>query len=392
MAIIRGLEIAHGLGETAHRLRLLTGLHVYLIHIGDFRGSLAVAEELDAVARTTADVSCMVMSDWLRGSSRHFLGDQAAAKRLFRDGFARGGIRNAQQFGLDYRVRALVTFARVLWLGGCPDRAMQIAREAIGEAAQSGKPLNVCFSLLYTCPVFLWCGDLSAAQDVLGKLMAHTHWQGLPAFHAEGLALKGELLIRLGEARDGTALLRPALRTMRANRQNLLMTLAACRLAEGLATIGRLDEALEVIGDAIAEAPGGTEALELPELLRVRANILLSMPQPDESESEGCLLQSLACARHQSALGWELRTAMTLARLQATQGRCEEAHQLLSCLYARFTEGFETCDLKAAGQLLRELGRATRSRAQCVDLHDPGFGGPYGNPHAHSHSHLISND
>lgn len=354
-AIIRGLEIAQNLGETSHRLRLLTGMHVHLVRTGDFKGSLATTEELRAVAHAADDVSWLTLSDWLRGASEHFLGNQAAAKQHFETGFARGGAHNAQQFGIDYRIRALVPFARVLWLTGYPDRAAQVAREAIDEGVRSGEPVNVCFSLLYSSPVFLWLGDLATARDVIERLLTHANWQALVSIHAEGRALKGALLIRLGEIGEGTALLRSALLSLRERHQYILTTLGAAWLADGLATLGRFDEALESIGDALATAHGGMDALEAPELLRVQASIFLAMPEPNEAEAERCLMRSLACARRQSALGWELRAAMTLARLRARQGRVVEARQLLSSRYSRFTEGFETGDLKAAKQLLDSL-------------------------------------
>jgi predicted ATPase len=79
------------------------------------------------------------------------------------------------------------------------------------------------------------------------------------------------------------------------------------------------------------------------------------MAGTDETEAENCLMQSLACARRQFSASWELRTAITLARLRAKQGRDEESRHLLSSVYDRFTEGFGTSDLKAAAQLLREL-------------------------------------
>jgi predicted ATPase/DNA-binding winged helix-turn-helix (wHTH) protein len=375
VAILRGLEIANRLGETAHRLRLLTGLQTYLIRTTDFNGSLVVAEEMDAVARATNDVSCLVMSDWLRASSQHFLGDQAAAKQLYENGFARGGARNAQQFGLDYRVRALVGLARVLWLSGYPERALPTAREAIAEATHSAKPLNVCFSFIYTCHVFLWCGDLSTAQDVVGKLIAHPLWQGLLGFHPEGLALKGELLVRRGNVAEGIELLRAALSDMKVkNQKNLMLTITASFLAGGLSKAGHLDEALAVITDTLAHPPGNAQTWETPELLRVRASILLSMPQPDEVEAERCLMHSLALARHQSAKGWELRTTTTLAQLRARQGRDTEARDLLSNVYAQFTEGFETQDLKAAAKMLGELDRTHDSNTS-VDVEDRVFDG-----------------
>jgi predicted ATPase len=315
----------------------------------------------------------MVMADWMRGSSQHFVGNQRAAQRYFQKGFARGGPRNLQLFGLDYRVRALVTYARVLWLAGFPDRAMAVAREAISEAALSGRSVDVCFSLLYTSTVFLWCGDWSAARGGLDKLTQHTNWHALQSFHATGLALKGELLVHLGEAEEGTALLRTALEAMRAERNVLLITRAACALADGLMKSGQLDEALAVTTEAISEMPSGNEALELPELLRIQADILLLMPNARESQAEDCLVRSLDCARRQHALGWRLRTATSLARLRMIQDRHGEAHRVLLGVRRSFTEGFETLDLTAADRLLKEMDAAPKgsSRRQDRPCHDP---------------------
>jgi predicted ATPase len=179
--------------------------------------------------------------------------------------------------------------------------------------------------------------------------------------HATAFSLKGELLIRTGDAESGVALLRSALTTMRADRQTLMLARATCALAEGLAALGRHDEALTAIGQAITESGEAGETAEFPELLRIQANALLSMSEPDEPKAEGFLMQALTVARSQSALAWELRIATTLARLRARQGRGDEARQLLSSVYGRFTEGFETGDLKAAMQLLQELDQPAGS-------------------------------
>lgn len=362
-AITRALDIAQRLGETSHRLRLMVGLHIHLIRAGDYRGSLAVAEELTSAARTSADSPYVIVADWLRASSQHFLGNQRAAERDFQKGFGRAGPRNVHLFGLDHRVRALVPYARVLWLAGRPDRAAAVAREAIGEAAASGRSVDVCFSLLYATPVFLWCGDWSAAEAALGKLTQHTNWQALLSFHATGLALKGELLVHLGEIARGTAILRDGLKAMKAERHVILSKRAACELADALTRSGRPDEALAVIADAIAETQDGEEALELPELLRLQAAALLSKPDQG-AQAEGCLMRSLDFARRQHALAWELRTAMSLARLRMSQGRHEEAREMVAGVYRSFSEGLATPDLKAAEQLLNGLDEFMGSAAK----------------------------
>jgi predicted ATPase/DNA-binding winged helix-turn-helix (wHTH) protein len=354
-AIARCLDIANRLDETAHRLRMMVGLHIFLIRAADFRRSLVVAEQLTSAARATADVSYRVMADWMRGSSRHFIGDQRAAQIHLEKGFGRAGPHNLPLFGLDYRVRALTTYARVLWLTGFPDRAMSVARETIGEATVSGRSVDVCFSLLYTTSIFLWCGNWSAAAEALEKLMQQPNWHALQSFHSTGLAFKGELLVHRGDAGEGTALLRAAVKAMREERNVLHLTRATCALAQGLIKCGQLDEALAVTSDTITPMQADNEGLELPELLRLQAEIFLLISDASQARAEDCLVRSLDCARHQHAAAWELRAATSLARLRASQGRHQEGHQVLLGIYSTFTEGFETPDLKSADELLKEL-------------------------------------
>ncbi len=352
-AIMRALEIAQSRGDTATRLRLLAGLHMFLLRAADIRGSLAVAEQLVDTARTAMDASYSVIADWLMGCSHHFMGNQSAARQHLHRGLVCAGHLNAQLFGLDYRLRALIVFDRVLWMSGFPNRALAVAREAISEAEMSSKPINICFSCLYTAPLFLWCGELAAAHDALEKVMTHPNWHALPSLHATAFALQGELLIREGESERGIGLLRSALPMMRADRQTIQLARASCALAEALAAADQPDEALAVIGNAIAETEAGSETSQFPELLRVQAEILVSMPSTDVVLAEAVIMRALAEARQQCALAWELRAAMTLARLRVKQGRGEEGRELVSSVYARFTEGFETRDLKAAARLLQ---------------------------------------
>ena len=349
-AIERALEIAWKRAEPSSILRLLVGLHMFLFRMGDFRGSRIIAEELGTVASSHADESYVVIADWLRGTSEHFIGNEGAARRYFEAGFSHTGPRDVELFGLDCRVRALVPYARVLWLTGSPDRAAETARQAVAEAARHSKPLSVCFSLLYTIPVFLWRGDYDVANDFLEQLTAHPNWRALPSLHATTLALHGEVLLRRGEAERGIELLAPALQSMRADRQNVLHARAAVAFAEALTVVGRLDQAHSVVDEALAGIPDGDLPLNLSELLRIKASILLAEDKQDEVEP--CLLWSLECARRQSATSWELRTATALARFRAKRGRNEHARRTLADLYNRFTEGFDTADLRAARKLL----------------------------------------
>ena len=87
---------------------------------------------------------------------------------------------------------------------------------------------------------------------------------------------------------------------------------------------------------------------------------------PDPALAKEYFVRSLDHARASGALSWELRTALSLARLERTQGRTREARQLLQSVYDRFTEGFDSLDLKRAKQLLRELSAAPGEQASAA--------------------------
>jgi predicted ATPase/DNA-binding winged helix-turn-helix (wHTH) protein len=362
-AIARGMKLARPLDEPSHLLRMLATRHLALTRMGDFRGALAAAEEWDATAKQVDDVACLAISDLMQGVARHFIGDQAAAKRHFDAGFARAGERNLQMCGNDHRVRGLIVLSRVLWLSGFPERAMETAKQAVSTAMQSGKPLDTCFALLFTVPVYLWCGRWDAAQKVLEQLASHTHWHVLKPFHAAARAMSAAVLIGRGDAEQGTTMLLGVLQQMRGARLSVVGTFVACWMADGLMAAGRSEEALAVVRSVRRDALRGTEAVQLPELLHMQAKILISISPANEARAVRLLLRSCRIARRQSALSWELRSSLSLARIQVRRGDCEQARRLLSTIYARFTEGFETCDLKAAAQMLRELDRSHDARA-----------------------------
>jgi predicted ATPase len=177
----------------------------------------------------------------------------------------------------------------------------------------------------------------------------------LKPFHACAAAFQGALLLGREDAAQGISMLQAAALRMKSERQNVIQTVAACWLADGLTSAGKSQEALEVIRNARRDALRGGESVILPELLRLQARALLSISQANEARAVRLLNRSCRIARRQSAPAWELRTTLDLARLRARHGECEQARPMLATIFDRFTEGFATHDLQAAAQLLREL-------------------------------------
>jgi predicted ATPase/DNA-binding winged helix-turn-helix (wHTH) protein len=355
-AIERALVLAEALDDRPHQVQLLAGLNLFFNRLGDLRGSLAAAERGSAIARATADPAGLIWAEWMLGISRYLEGDQAAAQFHCERGLtlAAGHSRfNGNYFGCDHRIRALVALARALWLRGFADQALRTAQRAIGEASSQDQPISICVSLMYCSSVFLWTGDLLSAADFIEKLIAYSRRYSLEPYRAAGLALKGELAVARDDAEAGVLLLRSALEIMHAEQYQVVVTTFIGALAKGLRKSGQLGEALFTVNGAIAQATSSGAKFELPELLRIKSRILAV--QHDRSAAIDCLAEALTVAREQSALALELRAATTLARLLSEGGQREQARHDLALVYDRFTEGFQTADLKVARALLENL-------------------------------------
>jgi predicted ATPase/DNA-binding winged helix-turn-helix (wHTH) protein len=353
-AIGRGLALAEVCQDRVRQLRLLFGLSIFFTRLGDIRGALAVAEQGSVIAQTAKYPAGAVWAECWVGNARHFLGHQAAAQLHCERGLALAvELGTFNFFGFDQRIRALVVLCRILWLRGFSDQALRIAQKIIDEAASRDHPVLMCTTLFYASKLLLWTGDLLRAGDLIEQLIAYAGRYSLAPYRALGIALKGELAIARDEPEAGLDLLRSALETLHAQQYNLLIPGFIGASAEGLRKTGRFEEALFTINGAIARATNSGVELDLSELLRIKSQILAA--QDDCESAMTYLTEALAVAREQSALAWELRSAMALARLLAEDGQRDQARHTLALVYDRFTEGFETTDLKLARTLLEDL-------------------------------------
>jgi predicted ATPase/DNA-binding winged helix-turn-helix (wHTH) protein len=361
-AFTRGLALARDLSEPYQTMRLLSGLHIFLTRINDFNGALALAEQSRSVAKGMAEPAGLLMADWMVGVTQHLIGQQDSAWRDCASALAQTETSRwigLTRLGYDHRIIAMVAAARALWLRGFPDQAVQAARHTIDEAGKLEYPLTLAIALVWSAYVFLWVGDQETASEIAERLIAHTTRYSLGPYHAVGLGLRGEVLLQRGQFDQGIVLLEQSLDRLNANRHQILDAGFLSDLAQAQAGAGQPDRALKTIAHA-AEAVGENTSFHVPEMLRIRGEILAGLALPDLAQAEACFAASLDLAQRQSALSWELRTGMSLARLRQRQGLFKQADALLRPLYGRFSEGFETADLRAARLLLDELERPLR--------------------------------
>jgi predicted ATPase len=172
-------------------------------------------------------------------------------------------------------------------------------------------------------------------------------WEGWARYY------RGVLLIRRGELSDGLGLLRAGSSVLGGARFAVRFVTFLGTAASALGRAGQIDAGLAEVDEAPGQFHHSEEKWLIADLLRSRGEILLLQGARGVVDSaEKLFREALDLARRQDTLSWELRAATSLARLLRDQGRSAEALALLQPIYDRFTEGFDTADLKAAKALL----------------------------------------
>ncbi|UFZ02771.1 helix-turn-helix transcriptional regulator [Bradyrhizobium ontarionense] len=352
-AFTQSLQLARELDDLHWQLWLLRGLHIYLTRVGDFHGALATGEQGESVASRLNDPTGTLNVEWMLGVAHHLIGNQDKAVQFCESAMVHNPSSqrlNIGHLGYDDRIVALVALARGLWLTGRPDRAIEAARYTVREAEALEQPLTLGIALIWTIYVFLWVGDCSSAESMIERLIDHAARHFLGPYHAVGIGQKGLLLLQRGDVDGGIEHLRRSQATLYATRHRIMTTVFATALAEGLASQGRPEEALGTIDEAIAQIGDHGESFDMPEMLRVRGDILAQLGH--DAEAESCLENSQALSRRQCALAWELRGALSLGRIWQRAGRTGEASSMLAPLVAQYQEGLATRDLARAKDFL----------------------------------------
>ena len=352
------LTAAEKLGDAEYRLRAFWGLWSHHAGSGELRTALKLAQRLSSLPSEQVGPTGQLIGERLLGTTQYFLGDLSSARRHLdkilglNPAATDQSHPNTNRFEWSRHSSARGSLIPVLWLQGFPDQAIFMAQNYVEEARRTGHPISLCWALYAACPIAIASGDLVTAERLVTMLLEHTarHAPGFLQACAHGF--QGELLIKRGDVLDGIQCSRLALDELRASGFALRCPAILGALAEGLAAAGRATEGLLAIEEALTQCERSDEKWNLAELLRIKGELLLLEETSEATAAaENHMLQGLDCARRQGALSWELRCANSLARMQKEQQRIDQAHELLSTVYHRFTEGFETADLKTAKAL-----------------------------------------
>jgi predicted ATPase/DNA-binding winged helix-turn-helix (wHTH) protein len=357
------LETADALGDLDAQIKALTAILAIYSLRGETGRAVIATGRIEQIAHKLGDPLSLRLAHLQRGTRLLMSGRAREAQQYFERALRSHEVRDDRQGAIYYNSNehavARVMLARALCMQGFTERALNEAYGSLEDLQDTDNQLLLCQNLYYgVCRVATMLGDFATADREIARLIELARRSNAHFWETAGRFCEGKLLIERGEFAQGLRVLRAAFETCAQTGWRLSYPEFKGALATGLAGLGRREEALGILQDAEARAhdDGNARLWYHPELLRVRGEILLQRAAEESLlEAEDCFNQAAELAREHGALFWELRIALSLARLRVSQGRSHEASASLASVYNRFTEGFATADLQAAQRLLGEL-------------------------------------
>ena len=261
----------------------------------------------------------------------------------------------ATRFGQDVRAAALTFRSWALWLLGYCDAALADTEHALKDAREIGQAATLMYALVHAPFTYLQCGSYAKAKSVADEVVALADEKGSLAWRGLGMTFQGWLFSLTGKAPDAVRMIASGLAAWRSTGSTVWAPLCSANLATAYSQLAQIDDAWRCIGEAITAVETTKQGLFEAEVHRVAGEIALASSEPDTAKAEAYFNHALAVARQQQAKSWELRAAMSLARLWRSQGKPQQGRELLAPVHGWFTEGFDTRDLKEAKALLDEL-------------------------------------
>jgi class 3 adenylate cyclase/predicted ATPase len=257
--------------------------------------------------------------------------------------------------GWDVGVALLSARSGCVWALGYPAASRSDAKRALMDARETGHATTLMYALWHAGSSHAYYHDYTDAIAHLDELIALADERGAPYWKASGTASLGSLFALTGKASDAVLAITSGITSLRSTGATLYEPRHLWHLAIAYAELGQLDDARRCIDDAIDKVERSKEKWCETEVNRIAGEVALKSPGPDTEKAERYFDRALAVARQQQAKSWELRAAMSMARLWRDQGKVQQARELLAPVYGWFTEGFDTRDLKEAKALLEEL-------------------------------------
>ena len=355
-AYARAQELWEQLGSPTEFIEIPFGQSSYLAICGELESAQRVNDDLLRMGRQHSDSAGLVLGHTCSGMNAMFTGRFASSRSQLEAGLAhydpvshRSLLHHA---GTHPRGLSQSFLGIALLCLGFPAQALAQNSGAIDEARRMAQPYLAASLSLGVVPLAL-VGDDTALSELASELVAVATEQGFAFYRAWGTIFLGWAKVKNGDVTGGMSLLRSGSAAYRSTGAQLWMPYFTALLAGACEIAGQIEESLIQLDDAsqIVERTG--ERWFAAELSRHKGRLLARQGHSEAAEEH--YRKALVIAAEQEAKLWELRAAMSLARLWRDRGREAEARDLLAPVYGWFTEGFDTPDLRDAKALLDEL-------------------------------------
>jgi predicted ATPase len=356
-AYARAQQLWEQLGSPSEFLRVPVRQSVYHAIRGELDLALRLDEELLRLSRQHNEYAGLVLGHISSGRELMYMGRFTSSRLHLEEVLALYDPIShhsvIHRTGDDPHVVSLAFLGIVLFCLGYPDQALARSNEAIAEARRLAHPPSLAQSLTAAARLLSLVGDNAALEQRVGELVSVATEQGFPHWRAAGTIYRGWLQANNGNVTGGLCLLRSGSTALRSTGAESLRPYHIALLARAHEIAGQIEEAATQLDGALQIVEKTGERWFAAELNRHKGQLLLQ--QGHTQAAEELYRKALSIAVEQEAKLWELRAAVSLARLRRDQGRRAEARDLFARTYGWFTEGFDTPDLKEAEALLGEL-------------------------------------
>ena len=352
-------HLCQHLGNPRQLFTVLRGLWNYYQGRAQYRMAHELGEQLFALAQQVQDSAMLLAAHRALGATLYYLGAVASAHTHFAQGIALYDLQQHRAstflYGEDAGVVCRVLDALTLGRLGYPDQGLLQSQEAMALAQQIAHPFSLGFALSNVAVFHQLRREVRAAQACAEAAISIAIEQRFLQFKVQGSLLHGWALAQQGQVKEGIEQITQGLTAWRVTGAEIARPYFLALLADAHRSLGEPEAGLTVLAEALTLVDSNVERLYEAELHRLKGTLLLQQNSDNQAEAETCFQHAIRIAQNQSAKSWELRATTSLARLWQSQGKRQEAHDLLAPVYGWFTEGFDTADLKDAKALLDEL-------------------------------------
>jgi predicted ATPase len=351
------LELADRLDDNDFRLRALWGLCIDQFNNGEFGAARVLADRFTHAAANSSDRTDLMLGDRLMAVALHYLGDQTEARvRIERVHASLHVLADKPKiFPLDLRTSTQYFRARILWLQGLADQALELAATNIEEGRTIGHALTFCSVLgQAACPIAFLAGDFDGAERYAAELLEHAERHAIRPWALWARAFKAMIFAKRGNVETGLLLLREEITRAGDTRFLPRFLLLLGELAACFGEANEVDHGFEVIDDVLTRCKDRQERWYLPELIRIKGELMLREDRHSALADE-CFREAMEIAAQQGAHFWELRCAISIARFRIGLGQDAEALKILEHVSGSLTEGAHIADMRIARALIEQL-------------------------------------